>query len=303
MRADGIYHRAIRGFARLSFPLCQALGFYIVPRHFYHPIPDTRVLPRDLWERQSELVGVVINEATQLELLSTFVRNFRSEYEAIPRERPAILARYFINCGFFESVDGEVLYCMTRHFQPRRIFEIGSGMSTLLSAQAHLKNQEHGAPACELVAFEPYPNATLKAGFPGLTRLVETRIQDVPVSEFQQLEANDILFVDSSHMLRIGSDVVYEFLEIIPRLHPGVVIHVHDIFFPEEYSQNVVLRNHYFWNEQYLLQAFLAFNRSFEVLWAGNYMRLRHSHRLQEAFSSYDPHHTMPGSLWMRKLS
>jgi len=297
-----LYHRAIRGFAQLSFPLCQGLGFYIVPRHYHHPVPDTREYHDDTWQRQSDLVGVDMNEAAQFALLDDFVRSFRSEYEAIPRERPVSPTQYYINCKFFEAVDGEILYCMIRKFRPRRIFEIGSGMSTLLSAQAHLENRKFGAPECELVAFEPYPNAVLKAGFRGLSRLVIKKIQDVPLPEFLQLQANDVLFVDSSHTLKMGGDVVYELLEIIPRLRPGVMIHVHDIFIPGEYPRDAVLRKHYFWNEQYAVQAFLAFNKNFEVMWAGNYMHLRHSDRLRKAFSSYNPQGRLPGSMWMRKL-
>ena len=115
-------------------------------------------------------------------------------------------------------------------------------------------------------------------------------------------ENHDILFIDSSHVLRIGGDVQYEYLEILPRLARGVIVHSHDIFLPAEYPRHWVLEEHKFWTEQYLLQAFLAFNDSFEVLWAGSYMHLKHPEKLEEAFSSYKRERTLPGSFWMRKV-
>lgn len=97
---------------------------------------------------------------------------------------------------------------------------------------------------------------------------------------FQSLEANDILFIDSTHVLKIGGDVKYEYLEILPRLQNGVIVHSHDIFFPCEYPKNWTLENHWFWTEQYLLQAFLAFNSAFEILWAGQYMNRKYPDKL-----------------------
>lgn len=140
---------------------------------------------------------------------------------------------------YFESVDGEILYCMIRHFKPRKIFEIGSGWSTRLSAQAIGKNeQEDENYDCELVAIEPNPDKTLKKGFPGLSELITQEVQDVPITKFNQLKENHILFIDSNHVLKIGSDVHYEYLEILPRLNRGVLIHVHDIFLPSEYPKS-----------------------------------------------------------------
>ena len=281
------------------FELWEKNGFHITPNSFAQPIPDTRELIDDLWRRRSALVGIDINEAGQLDLLSLFAKEFKSEYETFPRQRTEVPHQYYVNNPFFISVDGEILYCMIRHLKPRRIFEIGSGNSTYLAAQALGKNEAEGHPA-ELVAFEPYPNEVLRAGFPGLSQLVTAKIEQIPLSEFSVLQESDILFIDSSHLLKIGSDVHYEFLEIMPRLNRGVVVHIHDIFLPAEYPRDWVMREHLFYNEQYLLQAFLAFNESFEVLWAGSFMHLSHPRELQTAFNSYDG--GWPGSFWMRKV-
>jgi len=234
-----------------------------------------------------------------LALLSEFARDFGPEYNAFsPKATPCPWEYYTAN-GAFESVDGEVLYCMIRRFKPKRIFEIGSGYSTYIAAQAVLANHRTYGESCDLIAFEPYPNEVLKRGFPGLADLVQARIQDVPLSTFDKLEQNDILFIDSSHVLAIGSDVQYEYLDILPRLRPGVLVHAHDIFLPAEYPRHWVLREHRFWTEQYVLQAFLSFNNAFRVLWAGNYMALKHPAELKAAFSSFDKGSVTPGSFWM----
>lgn len=133
-------------------------------------------------------------------------------------------------------------------------------------------------------------------------RLIRAEVQSVPLSEFEALGENDILFIESSHVLRIGSDVQYEFLEILPRLRPGVLVHVHDVFLPVEYLRRWVMEERRFWNEQYLLQAFLAFNSAFQVVWGGAYMSLRNPDALRSAFPRHDLRNTSPGSFWIRRV-
>lgn len=285
-----------------TFPVWQALGFHVVPRHFYEPIPDTTRLKDSLWQTRSELVGIDINEKEQLRLLAEFASKYKEEYESFPREKSAIPYQYYLNNLRYSSVDAEVLYCMIRHFRPTIVFEAGSGFSTYLSAQALLQNTTVNGGENELIVCDPYPNKTIKAGVPGVSRLLSRNVQDIPLSEFDKLKENDILFIDSSHVLKIGSDVQYEYLEILPRLKKGVVVHIHDIFLPAEYPRYFVMNHYRFWNEQYLLQAFLSFNRSFEVLWAGSYMHLRHPDQLELAFSSYNRDLNWPGSFWIRKI-
>ena len=241
-----------------------------------------------------------MNDKKQTELLSIYSSKFAEEYNLFPKSKTLIPYKYYVNNVSFRAVDGEILYCMIRHFKPKRIYEIGSGYSTYLSAEALKINETKYNCKGELVAFEPYPNETLKKGFPGLSKLVTTKIQDVDVSSFNVLEENDILFIDSTHVLKIGSDVQYEYLEILPRLKKGVIIHIHDIFLPSEYPKQWVLKDHKFWTEQYLLQAFLTFNDTFEILWGGSYMHLKHPDLLEKSFNSYNKK-GWPGSFWMRK--
>lgn len=296
-----IYNGGLRRIIKKSFPIWERLGFHITPNHFYEPIPDTRTLKNELWLKQSQLVGIDINEESMINLLSKFSSKFKDEYESFPMTKTSIPYQYYVNNRGFESVDGEIYYCMIRYFKPKRIIEVGAGNSTYLAAQAFLKNKEEHGIGADLIVIEPYPNDTLRKGFSGLTRLVEAKVQNVDLSEFSKLKENDILFIDSSHVLKIGNDVQYEYLEILPRLNEGVIVHIHDIFLPAEYPKKWVLNDYRFYTEQYILQVFLSFNNIFKVLWGGSYMHLRYPEKLEEAFNSYNRKSVWPGSFWMRK--
>jgi hypothetical protein len=226
---------------------------------------------------------------------------------------------YHYNNGLFEAVDAEVAYCMVRHFKPRRIVEIGGGFTTRLLAAALLENRKRNGEPGELITIEPFPNELLVNGFPGLSMLVADRVQEVPLSLFRSLEESDILFVDSSHVVNIGSDVCYEILSILPELQKGVVVQFHDIFLPCDYPERAVLENLCFWTEQYLLQAFLSFNQEFEVIWASSAMQLFQPDLLRAAFPNWrysyarlprseqqfiptlDRERVWPSSFWMRR--
>jgi hypothetical protein len=153
----------------------------------------------------------------------------------------------------------------------------------------------------QLTCIEPYPAPFLQDGFPGMGDLIAKRVQEVPFDFFQQLEENDILFIDSSHVSKCGSDVNYELLEVVPRLKPGVIVHVHDIFLPGEFPREWMREQLLFWNEQYLLHAFLAFNADFEVLLMNNYLGKYHGDALKAALPSSN--WWGGGSFWFRRMS
>lgn len=267
-----------------AFNALQSVGIHAIPNHFYGPIPDTAKLPEETWREKSTLAGIDMNDPGQIELAHA-MGEWSKEFPSVPQ------------AGQFGGVDGEVLHAMIRHFRPRRILEVGSGASTQISAAAICKNE-----IGKLIAIEPYPNNALKKGFPGLDSLIVSPVQDVGMAEFERLGENDILFIDSSHVVKIGSDVQFLFLEVLPRLNPGVIVHVHDIFLPQSYPRKWVVNELRFWNEQYLLQALLMFNNSFEVLWAAHYMNLRHPELLASIFSRYVAGSLFQGSFWMRKI-
>jgi len=183
--------------------------------------------------------------------------------------------------------------------RPERVIEIGSGFSTLCAATAVRKNLDDGF-STELIAIEPFPAEILRAGVPGVSQLITSKVQDVSLAFFSTLKAGDILFIDTTHVVKMGGDVNYIYLDILPRFPVGVYVHIHDIALPMEYPRRWINAGH-FWTEQYLLQAFLAFNNAFEVVWAGSYLHFYHSDLLKKFCSVYDGT-DWPGSFWIRRV-
>ena len=286
------------------FPVWERHGFHVTPVHFYQPIPDTESLPETLWDRPSELLGIDMNDSVQLDLLTKHFPRFRDEYEKIPIQPTGEESSFHLNNRLFGGTDALVAYCMVRQFQPQLIIEIGSGLSSVLLAQAAARND-----GSDLICIEPFPREFVRKGFPGLRSLIEKKVQDIDLEFFSQLESSDLLFIDSSHAVKIGGDVNYLFLEVLPRLKPGVIVHVHDIFLPFEYRRDWVMDEFRFWSEQYLLQAFLTFNSEFEVLMANRYLAHRYLGDLKAAFPSLEELQSTVsnsvrwggGSFWMRR--
>jgi hypothetical protein len=276
------------------FPVWERHGFHVTPVHFYQPIPDTQSLAEALWNRPSKLVGIDMNAAMQLNLLRKHFPKFRAELEGFPAEATGDPARFYLNNGLFDGLDALMAYCVVRHFQPHVILEVGSGFSSLILGEALARNN-----GSSLICVEPYPQDFLRNGFTGLGSLIEKKIQDVDLEFFSQLSSGDILFIDSSHTVKIGGDVNYLFLEVLPRLEPGVIVHIRDVFFHFDYRRDWVMDEFRFWSEQYLLQAFLTFNSEFEVLLANGYLGHFHEEVLKAAFPS------LPswggGSFWIRR--
>jgi SAM-dependent methyltransferase len=282
-----------------AFEELERRGLHVTPVNFYSAIPNVTELASRPWPEALPMTGVEMREEEQLAFLQE-CRRFQEEYGAFPEKEPADGYGYYRDQPMFRAVDAEVLYCMVRRHRPRRVIEIGSGFSTRVTAAAMRANAAEGG-AGELVAIEPYPSEALRRGFPGLTELRVQEIQSLPPTFADHLEANDILFIDSTHVVRTGSDVLFLFLEVLPRLQPGVIVHVHDIFLPAEYPRGWVVDEHRFWTEQYLLHAFLLFNGTFQVAWAGSYMHMRQPDAVRRAFPAYDPSRDWPGSFWMRR--
>ena len=291
----------------LAHGVFKRYGFHLLRKHFYLPIPDEIDIERPLAAEPSELVGVDMNDAAGLDLLNRvfppYVREFRSRFPVHPRPDQAAHEFYLINSSYM-AVDAQVYYALIREFKPRRIVEIGSGNSTLLAGASALANRVETGQTTELIAIEPYPQEFLRQGVPGLSRLIEAKAQDVDLNLFTSLQAGDILFIDSSHVLRAGGDVHLEYLEILPRLQPSVLVHIHDISLPKPYPR-VYFDHLLYWNEQYLLQAFLAFNRRFDVIWPGNYMLLPYPDQVMAVFPELTvmrEHYPMsePSAFWLR---
>lgn len=306
--------RALRTMYVKAFRAFQAIGLSVTPVHFYFPVPNLNQLHANTWPGGPGESVVDFDIPAQLGRLQEW-HQYAAEWHF---DSPGKEYDFRLNNGFFETVDAEVAYSIVRDNKPKRIVEVGGGNSTRLLASALRKNSEEGEPG-ELVTIEPEPDPLLRRGFPGLSKLIPMRVQDMPPDYFEQLEAGDILFLDSSHVVALGSDVVYEILEILPRLKPGVLVHFHDIFIPAEYPEKFVKQNLCFWGEQYMLQAFLCGNRNFRVHWASSMMQLaypkilraifpqwqgsfqRMPERLKTFAPSFDGENVWPCSFWLEK--
>ncbi|MDQ3850917.1 MAG: class I SAM-dependent methyltransferase [Actinomycetota bacterium] len=231
-------------------------GFQVVLKTFYSPIPELAELPAGIFERRSQLPGVRFDLDAQLAFL-------RDRAELMASFAPE---RYSADNPSYSLLDATVLYGVLRELKPRRVVELGSGQTTLVMAQAGRENAGESHPL-RLDAYDPYP-AVADDFLPGLNALHRVAAQDVPLAVFEELEAGDVLFVDTTHTVKVGSDVNFIVLEVLPRLAAGVVVHVHDVFLPYEYPRRWPEDFGLYWSEQYLVQAFLALNPSFEVLCA-----------------------------------
>jgi hypothetical protein len=257
LRARRFYESpaAVRAYGALR-GVAARLGFQVVLKTFYSPIPDLAALPPDTFDRASELPGIEFDLDAQLGRLAELG-------DALGTFRPE---RYDPGNPSYAPLDATVLYAVVRNTRPKRIIELGSGHTTLVATQAARENAAEGHP-CRVEAYDPYPGVATP-DLPGLDALHPVAAQDIPLDVFSELGDGDILFVDTTHTVKLGSDVNHIVLQILPRLAPGVIVHVHDIFIPYEYPREWPERLGLFWSEQYLLQAFLAMNPSYEVLFA-----------------------------------
>ena len=293
--------RLYRALYAPAFRLLERAGWHLTRRHFYSPIPDVGTLDARAFEVPSEMPGVEVDEAAMLRLLDELSSLYRAEWEAWPGDERDPRG-YYADNPWYAAVDAAITWGLVRRGRPRRVVEVGSGMSTRLLAAALLQNVEEGAGAAELVSVDPHAGDLVRGGLPGLTRLITQPVQDVDLGLFTALGDGDVLFIDSSHVVRAGSDVKHEILEVLPRLRSGVLVHFHDILLPYEYPRTWFTEHWRFWNEQYVLQAFLAHNRDFAVVWAAHLLHRRHPERLEAAIPRYGREHSLPGSFWMRRV-
>ena len=198
------------------------------------------------------------------------------------------------NNGTFENHDAPIYYCMIRHYKPKKIIEVGAGNSTILAGLAASKNGN-----TTITAIDPYLDEEKEKVFPKNINFIREKVQNVSLSDFQDLSKNDILFIDSSHVSKVGSDVNFLYLEVLPILSSGVIVHIHDIFLPNEFPRNWVEENLLFWNEQYLLNAFLIGNKDFEILFGNSFMGLKHGDLLKKVYDAKGP--VGGTSFWIRK--
>ena len=291
VRRVGVYRM------KLSRALFNKIGVFPIRDHYYEPAFNPRHLRAPLSDPR-HLPGIDFDVEGQLATLARF--EYAGELDRFPRQASELTKFYYDNPNFPPG-DSEYLYSVIRLFEPRRILEVGSGFSTLMMLGAIAANaRERAAYHCELRCVEPYEMDWLEK-LSGV-EVIRSRVEDVDTSTVVDLEANDILFIDSSHVIRPQGDVLKIFLEFLPVLRPGVLVHVHDIFTPRDYPADWVVDQVRLWNEQYLLEAFLVCNTRFRVLGALNFLSNQYPERLAEKFPVFREKagSCNPGSFWLQ---
>lgn len=283
----------------LTFRVWDMFGVSPIRHHYYQPVFDGSKLDEKVWSAPDLMSGVDWNEEEQLSLLRKFT--YQRELSNIPLVKTSKQSLNFSHDNAsYGPADAEMLYNMIRHFKPQRILEIGSGHSTKMAKMALDVNRQEGVVS-QHICIEPFEQPWLE--MLGVDHVIREKVENVRTSYFEALGENDILFIDSSHVIRAGGDVVAEYLRILPRLNKGVLIHVHDIFLPYEYPREWIVRERRFWTEQYLLQAFLAFNSTYKVIAGVNWLARNHHNELSKACPVYANQKRGHGAFWMKKIA
>ncbi len=280
-------------------PLCRAaldaIGLLPVRHHYYEPYTNRKDLSHQL-DVPRPLPGIDWNAAGQLELLEQL--RYESELTDLV-DGGASKNQFRLGNRSFESGDAEYLYQILRLKKPKVVIEIGCGHSTLIAQRALRRNFADGGQKCRHICIEPYEA-------PWLAKLdvevIRKRVEHIDHQFFDVLGDNDLLFIDSSHVVRPQGDVLFEYLEILPRLNPGVLVHVHDIFSPRDYPAEWVIDRKWLWNEQYLLEAFLTANQSWRILAGLNYLSHDHFDQLKRVCPHLSSERE-PGSFYIQRLS
>lgn len=281
-------------------------NYYLLKKSYYLPIPpkeDFRFI------KESKLVGLKINKTFTLNILHDIIAPYGAEFNTLPFYPTEEQTKYHMINGTFMVIDGSVYYAFIRHYQPKRIIEIGSGFSTLLALEAINKNRLKSAYkkiTTKLICIDPYPKQAVLS-LPKTDNLIVSnkKVQEYKLSFFEKLQAGDFLFIDSSHILRPGNDVWWLYCEVLPRLSPGVFVHIHDIELPKPYP-NIYFSRDWYWTEQYLLQAILSFSNNIKIIWPGSYMMANFPSQMNKVFMpelsleirKYS--YAWPSSFWLR---
>ena len=294
--AGGLARRAA---LHVAWRLGRRYGFDVVRRTVYSPLPDVPGPDDPIWSRTAS--GLAIDCERQFGLLEGELAPWVEEFGREVRGDGFELWN-----GYYAAGDAETLYALLRHLRPRRVLEIGSGFSTYVSAAACAANARDGAPA-ELVAVDPEPRTELREGIPGLSRIEPRDCRELPLDRFDALEPGDVLFIDSSHAVKLGSEVNWLLLEVLPRLRPGVYVHLHDIFLPYEYPRYLFELGAAF-SEQYLLHALLLGSDDWEFVLTLCALARADRERLQRTIPTLaEPVPGMPGfpylpsAFWLRR--
>lgn len=297
-----VVEQAIEVLRKVPAAELQGRGYHFQRCDYYSGLNDLSFLSenQDLWHDRPFPPAIKWDLDAQLNSVRRLAP-YIAELGDVPQDAPPGPPQYHWRNDFWGDTDAVVHYGLLRERKPRRIVEVGSGWSSLLMAQALARNEEEGAAAI-VDQVEPFPRKELLRALPSQWALHETILQRAPLEIFEALGDGDICFYDGSHVARTASDVVWFFFEVVPRLKPGVLVHVHDIFWPADYPDEWIFDRAQTWNEQYLLQAFLMYNRDFEPLICNAALAQSREAELTELLvgTAAEPHGV---SVWLRRCA
>lgn len=288
-----------------GFTFFERFGIHVLPVSYDNPIPDTRELRQRFskWYRAGSFIGVDFHTDKQLKLLHD-LRAYGSEFDGLPSYGEVAKSAFGVG---YDGSDSRILYSMARHLKPHTIVEVGSGASTFFSANALSVNKRMHGIDSRIICIEPYPYPALESICTDSEieiEIVPKLVQDVDVEFFSVLDGGDILFIDSSHTVKIGGAVNFLYHDVLPSLKKGVVIHTHDIPFPypARDPEYWIFKRHHFWTEPALVQAFLAYNCAFKILLCSSYLHYKASEALWSELEIGDASRDFPSSLWLEKI-
>ena len=267
--------------------------------HFYSPIPsiDDVILNKEkIWAPKTETKGIDYNDHLHINILQDIFPKYIDSFD-YPDEGPHDdeLTFFYNKNSQFSWLDSRSLFVLLQHIRPNKIIEVGSGYSTLLMNDV---NKRYLDSSVKITCIEPYPRSFLMDSRMNIS-LKKDFVQNIEIDFFKSLGENDILFIDSSHISKIGSDVNYLYLEILPNLNSGVIVHIHDIFLPHEYKKEWI-ETGIFFNEQYLVQMMLSYTSRYEVIFTSNYAHVKHRKLLAKALAIDEGSTFGGGSLWIK---
>lgn len=301
LKRSGLYDSYYSGWRGDSFDRAEELGIHILPVHYYSPIPILgQVKPDDQTKKFQSAQPKTLDSA-----LEDFVRLadlYRKDFQEIQSRRrynnSDKIEEFRFGLAPYSTVEAEALYGLIRSEHPSQIVEIGCGHTTLLISEAIKAEKPYGyAPIYTCI--EPYRPSYLKTLPTEVTIFFDQPLQSVSMDEFRRLRSGDILFIDSTHVAKYGSDVVYELTSILPNLQSGVRVHFHDIFLPYDYPNDWLTSARFFWNEQYMLEVMLRDNPRYRVVWPIHQLFRERNAELSQIFPLVvNPSHR-PGAFWI----
>lgn len=277
----------------ISKKILNSIGIFPLTDHYYEPQFNFNRLVKSLHENRN-LPGIHLNLDQQLKNISNLI--YKNELVELNLENKSPNYKFSLKNTFFRHGDAEIYYQLIRYLKPKNILEVGSGHSTLIALEAIKKNEENDKIKTQITCIEPYENNWLN----NLNiQVLRKKIEDIEKSYYLNLSNGDMLFIDSSHIIRPQGDVLKIYLEIIPKLNKGVIVHIHDIFTPKNYPSQWLVQENKFWNEQYLLEALIMNDNKYEIFLMLNYLKNNALNELQKICPYMTSHHD-PSSFYLK---